>query len=136
VPQTDSGGGLAGERPKVPLRGLGIEVRVEGESTVLALEGELDIASSPDLTDAVSKLAAEEVDRLVIDMTAVEFIDSTGIRALIETYQAWGKDQDRFQILPSPAPAVTRVLALTGIEAQLPFAEAAEPEPGSPSGTG
>jgi anti-anti-sigma factor len=56
-------------------------------------------------------------------MRELEFIDSTGI-ALLVAALGHNSDGDRVRFIPSPAPAVARVLELTGLAERLPLAEA------------
>lgn len=85
-------------------------------ATVLRLTGELDLATAPDVLAAVE---AETNDggpgRLVLDMSAVSFIDSTGVRTLLEANRLAGEDLS----LLAPSPAVTRVLELTELRGHL-----------------
>jgi anti-sigma B factor antagonist len=57
------------------------EVRIEGDARVV-VSGELDMATSPQLTSAVVALADTDARRVVVDLAAVSFIDSTGVSAL------------------------------------------------------
>jgi anti-sigma B factor antagonist len=49
---------------------------------MIALEGELDLATSPQL-EAACPEAARQARRVVIDLSGLSFIDSTGLRALL-----------------------------------------------------
>ena len=68
--------------------------------------GELDLASAPELTAALQAVTAG-TDTLVIDVAALTFCDSSGLRALIA---ATG---DRTVVLKSPPPQLLRLLELT-----------------------
>jgi anti-anti-sigma factor len=52
-------------------------------ATVLAVQGELDIATVKILRDEVEQALVESPDRLYLDLTAADFIDSTGCRELV-----------------------------------------------------
>jgi anti-sigma B factor antagonist len=60
-----------------------IDVRSEGERVVLRLDGELDLASVPTLERAVEDSMLDSVAEIVLDLRALEFIDSTGLRAIL-----------------------------------------------------
>jgi anti-anti-sigma factor len=66
----------------IPTR-LEISPTSKADATVLALCGELDIASAPGLERALDEFGASIPRRLVIDLTDVTFMDSTGLRALL-----------------------------------------------------
>lgn len=53
-------------------------------AAVVALEGELDLATAPQVRDAVFDAIAVNGERVAVDMTGCTFIDSTGLRILIE----------------------------------------------------
>ena len=51
--------------------------------TLVTIAGELDIYTSPNLGEAISELIREGSSNLVIDLTSVEFLDSTGLGVLV-----------------------------------------------------
>ncbi len=85
----------------------------------LRIGGELDLAGAPALEAAIEEGLADAERRLVVDFSALTFIDSTGIAILVA---ALGDERaaGRLGFVPSTAPAVTRVLRLTGVEERLP----------------
>lgn len=78
----------------------------------LALVGELDAHTAPLLAEAIS---AAGRDRLCVDMSEVRFVDSSGLRVLIEAHQA-AQAKERTVSLTNPSPAVTRLLEISGID--------------------
>lgn len=99
---------LSGDRlPDGPLQ---VTTETRPTALVLVLTGELDLAGAPTLVSAVEWAAGEPGDLpIVMDMRGVTFIDSTGVRTLLE---AAGGSRRRIALL-SPSAAVTRVLDLT-----------------------
>lgn len=91
-------------------RGLLITSRREGTVTVFRLVGELDLASAPDLIAALAALTDGAATPVVLDMAGVGFVDSTGVRVLLEAQAA---SPQRVVALMAPSRAVTRVLDLT-----------------------
>jgi anti-anti-sigma factor len=65
-----------------PLR---ITTRQDGQHTVVAVEGEVDMASSPQLERALLEVADGDV---VVDLTSVPFLDSSGIATLVRAHRA------------------------------------------------
>ncbi|SEF62011.1 anti-anti-sigma factor [Thermomonospora echinospora] len=83
--------------------------------TVLELAGELDVAGLPALHRRVDEICAVcAPPRLVIDMTAVTFMDSCGLSGLVRCWQRVGGLQGRF-VLVGLRPRVVRVLDITGM---------------------
>lgn len=60
-----------------------IDVSSEGARVVLRLDGELDLASVPTLEHAVEGAPLDDAAELVLDLRGLEFIDSTGLRAIL-----------------------------------------------------
>ena len=56
--------------------------QVEG-ATIIVVGGEIDVYTAPRLRDKITELVAGGVHTLVIDMEAVEFLDSTGLGVLV-----------------------------------------------------
>ena len=55
---------------------------VDGK-TIVAVGGEIDVYTAPKLRDKITELVADGVYQIVIDMEAVEFLDSTGLGVLV-----------------------------------------------------
>ena len=51
--------------------------------TVVAVGGEIDVYTAPKLRDTITELVAAGTYRIVVDMEAVEFLDSTGLGVLV-----------------------------------------------------
>ena len=107
-----------------------LQVRESRSSGTWTLEvsGDLDLRTAPDLC---SRLTARRGARLVVDLTALEFRDSAGLRALIcearESEIAGGS----LVIVAPPGGRLRRLLEVTGlvellrVRADLPHATAA-----------
>lgn len=54
---------------------------------ILALEGEIDLHRSPQIKETLEPLLSQKVPVLLIDMSAVSYIDSSGLAVFIETLQ-------------------------------------------------
>ena len=63
-------------------------VTKSGQDATLSVRGEIDAATGPSLTEAVTALTHDGVTRLVIDLDHVTFIDSRGLSALLESHRA------------------------------------------------
>ena len=58
---------------------LGLDVREQGDWTVLGVTGEIDIATAPSLREKLHSLLAEGRANLIIDLDDVTFLDSTAL---------------------------------------------------------
>lgn len=62
---------------------LSLETREASGRTIVVVGGEIDVYTAPRLRDQISDLVASGKYRLVIDMEAVDFLDSTGLGVLV-----------------------------------------------------
>ncbi len=85
---------------------------------MLLLEGELDIATVDVLERALDGLELERDARLVIDLSALDFMDSTGLRLLIRSHQDAAAGGWELVVVTGDSPAA-RVLELTRVDEQL-----------------
>jgi anti-sigma B factor antagonist len=96
----------------VPL--LEIKSRPLAGAPCLALAGELDVAEVQRLEHAVDEAIAASEGAFAIDLTELEFLDSSGIRVLLRARALLGRE-DRSLLLVCPPGAVLRALELTGV---------------------
>jgi anti-sigma B factor antagonist len=101
---------------------LVVRTAKEGDTHVISLCGELDLANAGTAETALEASLAVDASRVVVDMRELEFIDSTGIALLVATLGN-NDSEDKVRFIPSAAPAVTRVLELTGLSERLPLAD-------------
>lgn len=92
-----------------------VSVSSQDRSHTVRLRGELDIATADQLTDALTQVAPAQGDRLVIDLTEVGFMDSTGLRVLIASNRSAGEGDYELVIVTGESPA-KRVLELTRMD--------------------
>jgi anti-sigma B factor antagonist len=62
---------------------LTLETRQADDVTVVAVGGEIDVYTAPKLRDKITELVGEGHYHLLVDMAAVEFLDSTGLGVLV-----------------------------------------------------
>jgi len=96
-------------------------VRVEQlERTVVVTPvGELDLATEPVLGSVIDGL--EAYDALVLDLSELEFVDSTGLGLAVREHLRASLEGFRLVLVRGPED-VQRVFALTGLDELLPFA--------------
>ena len=89
-----------------------------GQTAIVALTGELDIATAPRLEQEVGKLDRGELAQIVLDFRNLAFIDSTGLRMVLGIAESATVSGTRLVLLRG-SEAVQRVLALTGADREL-----------------
>ena len=57
------------------------------QPNVLPLEGEIDLHVSPNVAQSLRKMAAKKPKKLIVDLTEVTYVDSSGLAVLIEAMQ-------------------------------------------------
>lgn len=92
---------------------LVIESRSGDDAVVISLRGELDLTSVPQFERELRDAEATGPGRLVIDLSGLDFMDSTGLRALLQARErAKGEDGHQLALRRGPRQ-VQRVLELT-----------------------
>lgn len=108
---------------------LRVELQSDGNATVLAVSGELDLASSPALEKELDRVASAEPELVILDLKGLEFMDSTGLSVLVKAHQRARDAGQRFGLV-NACPQVERLLMLTGIGERLSVVEAPDELPG------
>ena len=95
---------------------LKVSSRSEGDRVVVALSGEIDLYTAPRLQSRLaSELNVDHPVRLVVDMSGVDFCDSTGMNVLLAAHRRAREDGGDLQ-LAAPRSAIRKVLQVTGLE--------------------
>ena len=82
----------------------------------MSVAGEIDLDTAPRLHgELVTALAGDQPVRLVIDMSGVEFCDSTGMNVLLAAHRR-AHEQGGDLELAAPRPGVRKILQVTGLE--------------------
>ena len=101
-------------RPETDWEPFRCEVTPEREAVRVKPVGELDIASVEELSRPLRELCEAGFSTLLLDLSELRFIDSTGIRALLEARATAERHEVALRILPGP-PAVQRAMEITGV---------------------
>ena len=83
-------------------------------AVVVSLAGELDLYNAHEVRDALLEICAESPDRLVVDLSAVRFIDSTALGVLIEARTKLANR--RGFLLAAPGLETRRALEISGLD--------------------
>ena len=81
---------------------------------MLALSGELDVVSAPELEQHLNDALAEPQAHVTLDLSELEFVDSAGVSVLIKAKQD-AESNGRTLVLARPTEQVQRVFALVGL---------------------
>jgi anti-sigma B factor antagonist len=92
-----------------------LEVTGQDGWTVVAVTGEVDVATAPGLRSRLIDLINEGHHRLVVDLSWVDFIDSTGLGVLIGALKRV-RSHDGTLLLVVDDPRVHKLFAITGLD--------------------
>ena len=82
---------------------------------LLALTGRLDVVAAADARLALQEAVDEGDGELVLDLTALDAVDATGLGVLVGAHRRAGRS-GRVLVLRDASPAVERVLHLTRLD--------------------
>ena len=93
---------------------MAIAKTVDGAQTTLAIDGWLDTQSAPELAAVLDELG-DGVEELVLDLAALEYVSSAGIRQIVAAHKKMGGKL----VVRNVAPEVLEVFRLTGVDSRL-----------------
>jgi anti-anti-sigma factor len=99
---------------------LSVTAAREGDVHTIRLEGELDVATAGRIEAELERAEASDVRSIVLDLSDLTFMDSTGVRLLLSANARSRADSNRLSIVRGPA-SVQRVFELSGVDSTLPF---------------
>jgi anti-sigma B factor antagonist len=99
---------------------LEVNVTGEGAERVVHLTGTCDLATVPRLRETLLALRPPEVTRLVIDLSVLEFCDSTGLGTMLGALRRMKEGGGSFAIAGAHG-TVRRLLEVTGLDEIVPL---------------
>lgn len=105
--------------PAGPLRVVGPTER--GDGFLMRLEGEFDLAGAPAFDEAASRVPAS--GRLIIDLRELDYLDSSGLAALLRTDARLRAGGGALECVASPEGGIWRLFELTSISEQIRISE-------------
>lgn len=102
---------------------LDFETR-EGAETRVALRGELDLSTTDKVQQELERVEAATPDVVVLDLSGLTFLDSTGLRLIVAADQRARAGNRRLVLVKGPA-AVHRVFSITKLDERLEMVDEA-----------
>jgi anti-sigma B factor antagonist len=102
---------------------MSLRVVDRGARRTLILSGELDLASRPLLDEALAGVGQERIEAMVLDLSAVSFMDSTGLHAVLVAKDLCAQRGCELLFVRG-STQVQRLFELSGVLPQLKFCEA------------
>ena len=97
-----------------PAAPFAITVSEQAGTTVVTVSGELDLASTPELTAVFTQMAERDPGEVRVDMRGVTFLDSSGISALVQAHKRLAAQGSTLR-LDGVGDAARRVLEVAGL---------------------
>ncbi|WP_449065535.1 STAS domain-containing protein [Planomonospora algeriensis] len=107
---------------------LKVSTRSHGGHTIVTIVGEIDLYTAPRLQSEFDRLLDERAAAfMVVDMSGVEFCDSTGMNVLLSALKRL-REQGGILEMAGPRPAVRKILQVTGLDSVFTVHEAVPEE--------
>lgn len=103
---------------------MNMDTREVNGTVVVELHGEVDLQHSPKVRKLLMDLMLDRRDVLV-DMSRVAYIDSSGVASLVEAYQMSRRNSNRLTLVAVSSPAM-RVLQLARLDKVFSIAESVD----------
>ena len=105
-PRSTSTSAATGDQP------FDLQVEQSGHEAVVRLSGSCTMVVAGQLGECLLRLASESVRVIIIDMSGLDFIESTGLGGIVAGYLRLRRNQGEMRIV-APAPAIRQLLELT-----------------------
>jgi anti-sigma B factor antagonist len=103
----------------LPVRLLAVQEH-DQDTLVLTVHGEIDLGTAPTLREALKPILDGQTGPVVVDLSEVAFMDSTGVHVLVDAFQRLTLEHRRLAIACREGEQVHRVLGLVGLLDTLP----------------
>jgi anti-anti-sigma factor len=104
---------------------LEVTTQDSGGQVTVSLKGELDLSSVGKVEEELARVEADDPSVLVLDLSQLSFLDSTGLRAVVTADERARSNGRRLVIVRGPDP-VQRVFAITRLEDRLEMVDDAQ----------
>lgn len=104
---------------------LQLATRHEGDVSVVSARGEVDVFTAPDLDSELDALIAAGSARLVVDLTDVAFLDSTGLGVLVKALKH-AREAGGWLHLVVTSDRIRKIFEITGLDASIPIFDTAQ----------
>lgn len=96
-----------------------MSTRDEAGRTIVAATGEVDVYTAPVLDEALTSAVSGGATRVVVDLSGVDFLDSTGLSVLVKALKRV-RDSDGSLDVVVTAERVAKVFRITGLDQVIP----------------
>jgi anti-sigma B factor antagonist len=94
---------------------LEIEFSQDGNACIVALDGEVDVYTAPALRERLIEASETGCGTVVVDMTEVDFIDSSGLGVLVSALKRVRENDGQMRIVTAKEP-ILKIFRITGLD--------------------
>lgn len=94
---------------------LDIKTKSADSITIIEIDGEVDLYSSPDLRKTLLEMTKAKTKAILVDLKNVKYMDSSGVATLVEALQQVGKYNGKLKLV-NPRDAVKDVFELSRLD--------------------
>jgi len=94
---------------------MAVKIDIKNGLTVCSVDGEIDINSSPDIKKAFDKLISKKTPKIVINLSKVTYVDSSGLATLVEILKNMKAYGGRMR-LTNLSPKIKSLFEITKLE--------------------
>ena len=95
------------------MSGRGIEIEQQDDIVLVRLDGDIDLANTPTLSATILEAIPNDAAGLVVDLGAVRYIDSVGIRMLFTFVRQLHASRQGMAVVVQPDSPVRKLLKIT-----------------------
>ena len=110
---------------------LDVESTLRDGATVLFLRGEIDVYTAPRLRQSIVDLVEAGTPHIVVDMSRVDFLDSTGLGVLVEGLKRIRSREGTLSIIATQEK-ILKIFDITGLNKAFPIYRSVEDALGEP----
>ena len=103
-----------------------LDIRSEGDVVVARLRGEIDLANAKAIGSLVTGAVPNDASGLVLDLSAVTYLDSSGVHLVFDLSERLSARQQRLALVVPDGSRIRRVLDLVNVRAVLAVKQAAD----------
>jgi anti-anti-sigma factor len=100
-----------------------LEIEERGDVVIARMSGELDIAGAPGMGDRIHEAVPTSARGLVVDLSGLDFIDSSGIAMLFGLTRKLGSRRQDLRVVARSGTPVSRVLQIVEFDRAAPVHE-------------
>lgn len=94
---------------------LEVNTTKKDDATIVSIRGDVDLYSSPQVRKTIIALTGKKTPIILVNLTEVGYMDSSGVATLVEGLQQVGKYKGKFKLF-GLAPAVREVFELSRLD--------------------